>query len=29
MTCPDYPFIRHRFEVHPGIAMSFLDEGQA
>ncbi len=24
---PDYPFTPHRFEVRPGIAMSFLDEG--
>jgi pimeloyl-ACP methyl ester carboxylesterase len=24
---PDYPFQPHRFEVRPGIAMSFLDEG--
>ena len=24
---PDYPFIPQRFEVRPGIAMSFLDEG--
>ncbi|RMH93160.1 alpha/beta fold hydrolase [Lysobacter pythonis] len=24
---PDYPFIPRRFEVRPGIAMSFLDEG--
>lgn len=27
MTYPGYPFIPHRFEVRPGIAMSFLDEG--
>ena len=24
---PDYPFIPNRFDVRPGIAMSFLDEG--
>lgn len=24
---PDYPFTPHRFEVRPGVAMSFLDEG--
>jgi len=24
---PDYPFAPHRFEVRPGIAMSYLDEG--
>jgi haloalkane dehalogenase len=27
MNYPDYPFTPHRFEVRPGIAMSFLDEG--
>lgn len=29
MTCdfPDYPFTPQRFDVRPGIAMSFLDEG--
>ena len=27
MNLPDYPFTPHRFEVRPGIAMSFLDEG--
>jgi len=27
MTYPDYPFTPHRFEVRPGIAMSYLDEG--
>lgn len=27
MTLPDYPFTPRRFEVRPGIAMSFLDEG--
>lgn len=27
MNFPDYPFTLHRFEVRPGIAMSFLDEG--
>src|SRR5690606_15759623 len=27
MRFPDYPFTPHRFEVRPGIAMSFLDEG--
>jgi haloalkane dehalogenase len=26
-TLPDYPFAPQRFEVRPGIAMSFLDEG--
>jgi pimeloyl-ACP methyl ester carboxylesterase len=26
-TFPDYPFTPNRFEVRPGIAMSFLDEG--
>ena len=26
-THPDYPFVPHRFEVRPGIAMSYLDEG--
>ncbi|MBA2238179.1 MAG: alpha/beta fold hydrolase [Lysobacter sp.] len=24
---PDYPFTAHRFQVRPGIAMSYLDEG--
>ncbi len=27
MKFPDYPFTPQRFEVRPGIAMSFLDEG--
>ena len=27
MNFPDYPFAPNRFEVRPGIAMSFLDEG--
>ena len=27
MQLPDYPFAPRRFEVRPGIAMSFLDEG--
>ncbi|TCT25380.1 alpha/beta fold hydrolase [Thermomonas haemolytica] len=27
MRFPDYPFTPHRFDVRPGIAMSFLDEG--
>ena len=27
MQFPDYPFAPQRFEVRPGIAMSFLDEG--
>ena len=27
MRFPDYPFTPQRFEVRPGIAMSFLDEG--
>jgi haloalkane dehalogenase len=27
MNFPDYPFAPTRFEVRPGIAMSFLDEG--
>ena len=27
MSYPDYPFTPRRFEVRPGIAMSFLDEG--
>ena len=27
MTFPDYPFTPRRFEVWPGIAMSYLDEG--
>src|SRR3546814_1255673 len=27
MTYPDYPFTPQRFEVRPGIAMSYLDEG--
>ena len=27
MIFPDYPFTPRRFEVRPGIAMSFLDEG--
>jgi len=27
MDFPDYPFTPQRFEVRPGIAMSFLDEG--
>ena len=27
MTYPDYPFTPHRFDVCPGIAMSYLDEG--
>ena len=26
-TLPDYPFTPQRFEVRPGIAMSYLDEG--
>ncbi len=26
---PDYPFIPRRFDVRPGIAMSYLDEGPA
>jgi haloalkane dehalogenase len=26
-TLPDYPFAPQRFEVRPGIAMSYLDEG--
>jgi haloalkane dehalogenase len=26
-TLPDYPFTPRRFDVRPGIAMSFLDEG--
>lgn len=28
-TFPDYPFTPKRFEVRPGIAMSYLDEGPA
>ena len=27
MQFPDYPFAPQRFEVRPGIAMSYLDEG--
>ena len=27
MNLPDYPFQPHRFDVRPGIAMSYLDEG--
>lgn len=27
MSFPDYPFTPRRFEVRPGIAMSYLDEG--
>ena len=27
MTFPDYPFTPQRFEVRPGISMSYLDEG--
>src|SRR5687768_18588572 len=27
MDFPDYPFTPQRFEVRPGIAMSYLDEG--
>src|SRR5690606_7988424 len=27
MDYPDYPFTPRRFEVRPGIAMSYLDEG--
>lgn len=27
MNLPDYPFTPQRFEVRPGIAMSYLDEG--
>jgi haloalkane dehalogenase len=27
MKLPDYPFTTQRFEVRPGIAMSYLDEG--
>ena len=27
MNFPDYPFAPNRFQVRPGIAMSFLDEG--
>lgn len=27
MSLPDYPFTPQRFEVRPGITMSFLDEG--
>src|SRR3546814_15679984 len=27
MEFPDYPFTPRRFEVRPGIAMSYLDEG--
>ena len=27
MNFPDYPFAPNRFEVRPGIAMSYLDEG--
>ena len=27
MNFPDYPFVPNRFQVRPGIAMSFLDEG--
>lgn len=27
MNLPDYPFAPQRFEVRPGIAMSYLDEG--
>ena len=27
MTYPDYPFTPKRFDVRPGIAMSYLDEG--
>ena len=27
MNVPDYPFAPNRFQVRPGIAMSFLDEG--
>lgn len=27
MTYPDYPFTGYRFEVRPGIAMHYLDEG--
>ena len=27
MNFPDYPFTPNRFEVRPGIAMSYLDEG--
>ena len=26
-TFPDYPFTPHRFEVRPGIGLSYLDEG--
>jgi pimeloyl-ACP methyl ester carboxylesterase len=27
MNFPDYPFTPHRFEVRPGLSMSYLDEG--
>jgi len=27
LACPDYPFAPHRFQVRPGISMSYLDEG--
>lgn len=27
LSYPDYPFTPHRFDVRPGIAMSYLDEG--
>lgn len=27
MSFPDYPFTPHRFEVRPGIGLSYLDEG--
>jgi pimeloyl-ACP methyl ester carboxylesterase len=27
MNYPDYPFTPHRFEVRPGLSMSYLDEG--
>ena len=28
MNFPDYPYIRQRFTVRPGIAMSVLDENR-
>ena len=27
LNLPDYPFKPQRFDVRPGIALSFLDEG--
>ena len=29
MNFPDYPFTPQRFQVRPGISMSFLDEVRA